>query len=186
MSDNVFTHTDERASEKPVAPKVVVKDTPLSALSEKLSKRVRRPFVDLPIPEREGVALIIDPNISAKEELKAWRRIAGEGTKKDFDIAKFATVVIAAKTVGISVNGVEQFDSNGYPVSFTSPEILEMLNKDDDGYPLMDPEDFLPYPDAVKAMFGLDPHVQAAAEAILSAAGYGDDIETTSNPTTNS
>jgi hypothetical protein len=35
-----------------------------------------------------------------------------------------------------------------------------------------------PIPDAVIAIFGLEPHVEAAAVAIMEAAGYGDSVET--------
>jgi hypothetical protein len=34
-----------------------------------------------------------------------------------------------------------------------------------------------PIPEAVRAFFGLDPHVEAAAVAILDASGFGDTIE---------
>jgi hypothetical protein len=34
-----------------------------------------------------------------------------------------------------------------------------------------------PIPDCVQAFFGLDPHVEAAALAILDASGYGDDVD---------
>jgi len=33
-----------------------------------------------------------------------------------------------------------------------------------------------PVPDAVRAMFGVDPHVESAALAILDAAGYSDTV----------
>jgi hypothetical protein len=36
------------------------------------------------------------------------------------------------------------------------------------------------------AFFGLDPHVEAAALAIIDAAGYGDTVEQTENPTKHS
>ena len=35
-----------------------------------------------------------------------------------------------------------------------------------------------PIPECVQAFFGLDPHVESAALAIMDAAGYGDDVET--------
>ena len=34
-------------------------------------------------------------------------------------------------------------------------------------------------PDAVRAFFGIDPHVEAAALAVLEAAGYSDTVDTT-------
>ena len=34
-----------------------------------------------------------------------------------------------------------------------------------------------PYPDCVKAFFGIEPHIEAAAVAIMEAAGYGDTVD---------
>ena len=37
--------------------------------------------------------------------------------------------------------------------------------------------------DAVQKFFGLDPHLESAALAIIDAAGYGDTVEQQENPT---
>jgi hypothetical protein len=37
-------------------------------------------------------------------------------------------------------------------------------------------ESMKPVPDAVRAMFGVDPHVESAALAILDSAGYSDTV----------
>ncbi len=34
-----------------------------------------------------------------------------------------------------------------------------------------------PHPDCVLAFFGLEPHIEAAAVAIIEAAGYGDTVD---------
>ena len=51
-------------------------------------------------------------------------------------------------------------------MNFASAEVLNMTGTD------------RPVPDAVRAFFGTDPHLEAAALAILEAAGYGDTVET--------
>jgi hypothetical protein len=56
------------------------------------------------------------------------------------------------------------FDENGNFLNFAHPIILEMT------------EAARPVPDAVRAMFGVDPHVESAALAILDAAGYSDTV----------
>jgi hypothetical protein len=63
------------------------------------------------------------------------------------------------------VGDEEVFSESGNSLSFASPEILEMT------------ETTRPLPDCIQAFFGLDPHVEAAALAIMEAAGYGDDVE---------
>ena len=41
-------------------------------------------------------------------------------------------------------------------------------------------------PDGVQMFFGLDPHVESAALAIIDAAGYGDTVEQQENPSSQS
>ena len=50
-------------------------------------------------------------------------------------------------------------DEDGYELNFASPQILEMTDTT------------RPIPEAVRAFFGVDPHLEAAALAILDAAG---------------
>lgn len=138
----------------------------LDRLRTALAKKVERPRVILPIPERDGVALIISPNIT-QENFKKWNKIAGEGTKKDgVDNLHFACLVIAHTTVGISFDGEEQTDEFGHPYNFATPEVKALLDVSS------------PIPQGVRAMFGIDAHVFAAASAVLDAAGYGDTVET--------
>jgi hypothetical protein len=62
------------------------------------------------------------------------------------------------------MDDVEIFDENGNNLNFAHPLILEMT------------ETTRPVPDAVRALFGVDPHVESAALAILDAAGYSDTV----------
>ena len=59
----------------------------------------------------------------------------------------------------------------GKSLGFASPSVLKMTGA------------VRALPDAVVAFFGLDPHVEAAALAIIDAAGYGDTVEQQENPT---
>jgi hypothetical protein len=143
--------------------------TALNRLREELSRKVERPTILLEVPERPGVSIKISPNIT-QHQMRTWRKNAGEGTKPGFDPTKFACYVIGQTTTGIVVDDEEVFSDEGYPLSFASPEILEMTNTT------------RPLPDCILAFFGVDPHVEAAALAIMESAGYGDEIET-SDPT---
>jgi hypothetical protein len=98
--------------------------------------------------------------------LKSWRKNAGEESKSGMDTLKFACSVIGHTTTGIAFNGEMVIDGNGYEVNFASPEILEMTKTT------------RALPDCVRAFFGLEPHVEAAAVAIMEASGYGDSVET--------
>lgn len=139
--------------------------TLLDRLKAEVQRKIERPNVYIEVPERPGVKILISPNIT-QEQMKAWRKNSGEGTRNGFDAVKFACYVVGACTRGIFLNDEEVTGDHGAPLSFASPEILEMT------------ETTRPIPDCVKAMFGLDPHVEAAAMAILQAAGYDDEVET--------
>jgi len=106
----------------------------------------------------------VSPNIT-QSQLKSWRRNAGEERKGGMDTLKFSTNLIAATTTGILLNEVVATDDNGVEVTFASPEIMAMTNTS------------RPHPDCVLAFFGLEPHVEAAAVAIIEAAGYGDNVD---------
>lgn len=139
-------------------------DNVLDSLKKIIQDKVRRPDVYINVPERPGVQVRISPNIS-QNQLKAWRRNAGEERKAGMDTIKFSANLIAATTTGILVNDVVVVDDGGIELTFASPEIMAMTNTN------------RPHPDCVLAFFGLEPHVEAAAVAIIEAAGYGDTVD---------
>lgn len=138
--------------------------TKLDLLREKLAAEVRREDVLIGIPERPGVSIKVSPNID-QQTMRGWRKRAGEGTKNDFDTTKFSAIIVASTCVGIYVDDEEIFSDSGHPLTFASPEIMEMLDVT------------RPIPEGVKAMFGNDAHVEATALAILEASGMGDTVE---------
>lgn len=144
----------------------------LARLKEVIQKKVERPVVRLDVPERPGVSLRISPNIT-QHQLRQWRKNSGEDSKAGMDSIKFSCYVIGTTTVGICFGDDEVFDESGYPLNFASQSILDMTDST------------RPIPEAVRAFFGVDPHLEAAALAILDAAGYSDTIDTT-DPTTES
>lgn len=136
----------------------------LEQLKKVVQSKIEREEIYIPVPERAGVMIRISPNIS-QAQLRSWRRNAGEETKKGVDTLKFSCNVIAASCTGILFNDEVVRDGNGTELTFASPEIMEMTGTT------------RPHPDCVLAMFGLEPHVEAAAVAIIEAAGYGDAVE---------
>lgn len=164
MSDSLYTEDSEPT---PKAGKTSAKadNSPLSRLKETISKKIERPIILLEVPDREDVYLRISPNIT-QTQMKAWRRNAGEDSKKGLDPTKFAAYVIGHTTVGIEMDGEEIFDEDGNSLNFASKDILESTDTT------------RPVPDAVLAFFNLDPHVEAAALAVLEHSGYGDTVET--------
>jgi hypothetical protein len=164
MSENSL-YSEENPAPKKAESKKSSEPTVLDRLKETISKKVERATVHLEVPERPNVTLIISPNIS-QHDMRRWRKAAGEDSKNGMDATRFACSVVGHTTVGVAFDGEEVFDDEGYPLNFASPAILEMTDTT------------RPIPEAVKAFFGIDPHIEAAALAILDAAGYGETVDT--------
>lgn len=162
MTDELYEELPATGTKK--APLKAKDDTILDRLRDTISKKVERPTVLIDVPARPGVKLRIAPNIS-QNQMKAWRRNSGEDTKNGMDATKFACYVVGSCTTGIYMDGEEVFDTDGNRMNFASAEILDMTGAG------------RPVPDAVRAFFGIDPHIESAALAVLDAAGYSDTVE---------
>lgn len=163
MSDNTYefgsTTSAKPEKEKDKEPSL------LGRLRTEVQKKIERPMIFVEVPERPGVTIHVSPNIT-QHQMRSWRKQAGEDTKPGFDPTKFSCLVVAHTTKGIFVDGQEVFGESGAPLSFASPEVLDMTDT------------HRPIPDCVQAFFGIDPHVEAAALAIMEAAGFSDTVET--------
>ncbi len=136
----------------------------LDQLTAELAKEIKRPEIEITVPEREHISLRFSPNIS-QERLRSWRKNSGENSKRGLDSVKFASYVIGDTCTGIYVNEEVAKNASGINLTFTSAEIMRMTDAD------------TPF-EAIGRMFGIDPHVESAAFAILEAAGYGDEVDT--------
>lgn len=139
--------------------------TLLSRLRQEVQKKIERAAILIEVPERPGVTVRVSPNIT-QHQMRSWRKNAGEESKAGFDPTKFACFVIGHTCTGIFVDGQEVTNEDGAPLTFASPEILDMTDTT------------RPIPDCVRAFFGIDPHVESAALAVMEAAGYSDTVET--------
>ena len=136
----------------------------LDKLKAEIEKEVTRPEVEISVPERTGVTVKFSPNITT-EQLKSWRRNATNRKTDELDSTKFSCYVVGQTVTGIYFDGEIVTDDNDIPITFASPAILEMTNTTK------------PLPDAIRAFYGIDPHLEAVALKILDFAGYGDDID---------
>lgn len=172
MAEELYSVESAQEKPKKVSQPLTKNSEPtlLEKLKAKIETEVKRKDVFINVPERPGVSLRISPNIT-QGQVRKWRRDAGEDSKNGMDATKFATFVIGHTTEAILVNDEEVKDDDGYVVTFVSEEVLAMTQTS------------RPVPDAVRKFFGLDPHVEAAALAILDAAGFGDTIEPNEDPT---
>lgn len=143
--------------------------TVLDQLKMEISKEVTRPEIEIAVPERPGVTVRFSPNIT-NERLKAWRRNCTNRKTEELDSIKFSCYIIGQTVTGIYFNDELVLDNDGNIITFASPVMMEMTGTD------------RPLPDAIRAFYGVDPHIENVALKILDYAGYGDDIDA-ENPT---
>jgi hypothetical protein len=154
----------ERLKEKEAKPSV------LEQLRLVVEQKVERDEIEINVPEREGVSVRFSPNVT-QQQLRAWRRNSGENSKDGFDPLRFACYVVGSTCTAILINDeVVENPTNGIALTFASDAILSMTS------------DTRPIPDGIRNFYGIDPHLEATALAILDAAGYGDEIDEI-NPT---
>lgn len=181
MAESLYSDDSTTDEKKPTQPKVEkeslltsakeeVQDTLLQKLTSTITAKVSRKDVFINVPERPRVTLRISPNIT-QGQVRKWRKEAGEETKNGMDATKFASYVVGHTCTGVIFGDEEVRDDDGFAITFGHDQMLVMT------------QTTRPVPDAVRAFFGLDPHVEAAALAILDAAGFGDTIEPNEDPT---
>ncbi len=149
---------------EPINEKSAKEPTVLDQLRTVVSKKVERAAILIEVPERPNVTIKVRPHIT-QHQIKAWRKNAGEETKAGLDSVKFACSVVGHTTVGVFFNNEEVFDKAGNSLNFASADMLEMTGTD------------RPLPDCVREFFGIEPHVEAAALAIMEHAGFGDTVD---------
>ena len=157
---NVAAATTAAGEEKKAGQKLTV----LEQLKEEISKEVTRPDIEMELPERRGVTVRFSPNIT-NEQLKAWRRNSTNKKTDELDSIKFSCYVVGNTVVGIYFNEELVEDSKGNAINFAAPEMLEMTNTT------------RPLPDAIRAFYATDPHLESVAIKILDYAGYGDEVD---------
>lgn len=176
MSEEIYTFgtsstKDDIVIDKaPPAATVIDETSMLDMLRKTLAKKVERPEILLEVPQRPELVVIYSPNIS-NHQMKSWRRSSGSERKEGLDSIRFACHVLANTCVGMMLNGAE-ITENGDPVTFSHEVIMKMVGAS---------RVF----DAVLGVYAVDPHVEAAALAVLDAAGYNDSVEQV-DPTKNS
>lgn len=141
----------------------------LEALKSEVSRKVRRDSVLLEVPERPHMVIRFSPNITS-EQLAEWRKRA---TVKRTDVLNgnyFSALILANTCETIIFNGVPVTDESGNNVTFRSEEMLTATGTSK-------------AVECVRAVYGIDPHVEAAAFKVLEAAGWGEEVEDSENPT---
>lgn len=140
---------------------------PLAVLAE-IAEPVVLPDVVVPHRFRPGWAVRYSLALDS-DDLKRWRKRATlkPGTKREeFDEVRFACIVMANQAQALIRNGEEVLDNEtGDPLTFAHPAVWRTYGA-------------ARAADAVRSFYGNDPYLGATFDAILAAAGVGDEVET--------
>lgn len=151
----------------PTALEVDDEDTLLAELRADLAKETV-PTVTLPIPGRPGWEAEYRVDVRGAQ-LDGWRKRAqAAGKRGRLDPAIFAGILLAELNVGLHRQG-KPIVLDGEPATFRSEAYLELLEVNG-ARP------------AVLKTYALEGQTDAAARAVLKAAGWGDDVEELDNP----
>lgn len=141
----------------------------LEALKAEVGRKVRRDSITLEVPERPNMVVRFSPNITS-EQLAEWRKRATIKRTDALNGNYFSALILANTCEGILFGGQPVQDDHGNDVTFRSEEMLAATNT-------------TKAVECVRAIYGIDPHVEAAAFKVLEAAGWGEEVSDTENPT---
>ena len=150
----------------------VEKSSAMTDIRAALAKKVVNEPILLNIPGRPGVQIRCNTNIEF-ELLQAWnkrvtRKVQGQ---QETDNLRLATIIVANQVEVVVFHGADATNEDGSPLNFKGPEIADMLGL---------PKNAQAY-QTVRQFFGNDGHVVHAMSDILSAAGYDNDVDLSSD-----
>lgn len=117
----------------------------------------------LEVPAREGWSAAYSRDLDANQ-LERWRRASRDRKAADgMDLFALSQRILANQQVAIIRRG-ETLDDGGAPMTVRSRAFLDLI---DAATPL----------EAVRKLYGRDGHVLAAANEVLSAAGYAETVD---------
>jgi len=135
----------------------------LELIAADLKANIEDTSIVLPVKRREGYSLRFDTNIPW-EHFEKWRKVSKDRRATNgMDVPRLASLVIANKCIEILKDGKVLVDDAGDPLTFGSDEIRSLY-----GTPKA--------AEAVKLMIGRDSDMTAISDAVVTAAGWGDEV----------
>lgn len=135
---------------------------PLAALAE-IAEPIEMPDAIVPHRLRPGWAVRYSTVVDL-DDVKRWRKRAkAPGKKDELDEIRFACIVLANLCQALLRNNLEVTGPDG-PLTFASPQVWQTYNATRAA-------------DAVRAFYGNDPYLVATLDAVLAAAGVGEEVE---------
>ena len=141
----------------------VTERSDLELIKADLTAPIEDESLVLPVETRPGYSLRFDTDIPW-EAFEKWRKAAKDRKATNgIDVARLSALVIANKCTGILFNGNVLHDDAGDPLTFGSDEIRAMY-------------DTPRAAEAVKKLIARDSRMQAISDAVITAAGWGDEV----------
>lgn len=139
-----------------------VRETSLLDVLEEVAKPVEHDDVVFPVKTRPGWAVRYATVIDM-DQVKRWRKSAGEGTRKGLDEVRFACILMANLCRGISRNGEDLLDGDEEPVTFGTKELWQLY-------------DTSKAADTVRAFYGDDIYLASTLDGLLIETGIGEEV----------
>lgn len=139
---------------------------PMALLAEIAGPVVLDPII-VPHRFRPGWAVKYDITIDADEHIKRWRdqSTTRKGTAREkIDEVRMACLALATLGLVFIKDGVELVDDDGTALNFRHPAVWQNYGVKKSA-------------EAVRAFYGNDPYLGATFEAVLAAAGVGEQVE---------
>jgi len=134
----------------------------LAAIRAELAANVT-PTIDLAVPTRPGWAVRVRADFSSRQ-VDTYRRKARDKNFIDgVDGIRFAAMLVGAQTTAVLRHGAPLV-LDGTPQTFATKDLQQLLGADS-------------VATAVRALYGLDGHLDAAARRLMAEAGYGDEAD---------
>lgn len=137
---------------------------PFEDLRKELTTKVESGTITLEVKARNNVAIRYDCNIDI-DMIQAWRkRCADKKQPEGIDPMRFACTILASQAEVIIWDGIEVVDpENREPLNFRHRELLQMVNAPSATA-------------AVRTVIGNDAHVFTHVNAIMTEAGFDDEV----------
>jgi hypothetical protein len=143
-----------RAVEKSAPAKVLEGD-----MLRELTKKVHRPDIVLPVPDRPGWAVRYSVMLNTEEQ-EIWLKAATDKQAKTVNMFRLSLLTLAGQCTGILRDG-ELVELDGGPLTFSSKALADMYQSIDPGV-------------TVREFYGNDVVVGSVYSALVEAAGVGD------------
>lgn len=139
------------------------------AIEEREKSTATYPVPEGRFPGAGDVAFEFSTQITTNELNRYQKAAKAKKRGNDVDAGKASALILAAKSVGIYINGKKLVDEDGDALTLRSEEIMSLTSSNNAA-------------DGVRGLLG-DGTTTSMSDSLVGDAGYGDEYDSTGNPT---